>query len=310
MARRSAPPLWFLLCVAVALALALRLALGAQAGAGVDGARAPEPLQAWFAFVVLIAQWIYRGVEVAARVTLSAVALGVKALWYALRLSVNALKTFGHGLLVGVRKAWDFFQFTYDHVIKPFIAKVWRWLERAKAWLDDTFRPVFEFLHAVRDNLLAFYNTFVRPWLDLIDITRRVLRIAGSLGLSWARELDRRLGELQDLIERPFRYLLAKVNEIVNIVNRIVTADGLFQRLVFLKTLKRDYKQAWGAITGPYSRPVTHPAGWRPPASTDPPSIDAIEREYVAALRGTGGANAAQYRELATFWRAQLARRP
>jgi hypothetical protein len=306
MARRSAPPLWFLLCVAVALALALRLALGAQAGAGVDGARAPEPLQAWFAFVVLIAQWIYRGVEVAARVTLSAVALGVKALWYALRLSVNALKTFGHGLLVGVRKAWDFFQFTYDHVIKPFIAKVWRWLERAKAWLDDTFRPVFEFLHAVRDNLLAFYNTFVRPWLDLIDITRRVLRIAGSLGLSWARELDRRLGELQDLIERPFRYVLAKVNEIINVVNRIVTADGLFQRLVFLRTLERDYLHAWRAAMNPWHRLLSDDERAKRAPGKDLKSVPDTIADIKRQISSGGGADAALLREMAAQWRIYL----
>ena len=65
------------------------------------------------------------------------------------------------------------------------------------------------------------------------------MRILSSLGVAWARKLDAQLGAIEDKIERPFRYVLAKVNEIVNLVNRVITADGLFQRAALIRSLGR-----------------------------------------------------------------------
>jgi hypothetical protein len=71
-----------------------------------------------------------------------------------------------------------------------------------------------------------------------------VARILSSLGLGWARKLDAYLGQLEDKIQRPFQFLLAKINEVINVVNRIVTLDGLIQRVALIRSLARDYKFA------------------------------------------------------------------
>jgi hypothetical protein len=158
----------------------------------------------------------------------------------------------GNALLKGLRAAWQFFELSYEKVIKPAFTKFWRWFDKFRKWLDDTFGPTLAWLRRLREHLLRFWATWVRPWLDFIDVTRRVLRVLSSLGLKWARELDKRLGELEEKIERPFRLLIAKVNEVINLVNRVITLDGLLTRLALIRSLERDYKYAWRAAVNPW----------------------------------------------------------
>jgi len=239
---RRAPPLWCLLCVAVVAAVSLRLCWGAGTVGPLDGGHEPQPLLGLFGFIIAIAGVIFKGLQVAAKVTLSILSYSVKLLWLFATKTANGLAVLGRGVLTGLQKAWKFFQLTYDKVLKPAWQKFWNWFDKFRRWLDATFTPVLEFLRDVRDGILDFWKTYIRPWLDLIDVSRRILRIFSALGLKWAAELDRRLGNIQDAIEGPFRYVLGKVNEIINVVNRIVTLDGLIQRLTLIRSLERDVK--------------------------------------------------------------------
>jgi hypothetical protein len=119
---------------------------------------------------------------------------------------------------------------------------------------------VLHFLKVLRDHLLAFYATFVRPWLDLIDThAERAARAVVARHCAGRARWISGSARSRDAIEAPFRYVLAKVNEIVNIINRIVTLDGLFQRLALLGSLKRDYHLAWKAMTAPWIAGHTAP---------------------------------------------------
>lgn len=309
MPRRSAPPLWFLLCVAVVGGLCVRALTGEHTGASFDGGHGPQPSQAFLGFIIAIGSLIFQGLQIAAKVALTALQWSVKALWFFAGQISNGLKALGHGVLIGLRNAWEFFRLTYERVLRPFALKVWRLLQRAKQWLDATFGPVLDFLKFIRDNLLGFYNTWIRPWLDLIDVTRGLLRVLSSLGLRWARELDRRLGELEDAIERPFRYVLAKVNELVNIVNRIVTVDGLFQRLAFLRTLERDYLYAWRAATNPWIRERDDAADRAKARDDRRQFLDTVTTNTQAYMRDGGGQRAAALDEMTLIWRNYLVNR-
>lgn len=240
MRARSAPPLWLLLSVAVVVAGCLRWWGFVDAGISLDDGDGRPALLSFFGFLITIGTLIWRGLEVAGRVTLAALSWSVKALWLFATKTHNGLITLGRGVLTGLQKAWKFFELTYERVLKPAWQKFWNFFDKVRRWLDDTFGPVIEFLRDVRDGIIDFWKTWVRPWLDVIDVSRRILRILGSLGLRWAAELDRRLGAIQDAIETPFRLLLAKVNEVINVVNRIVTLDGLFQRVYLMRSVLRD----------------------------------------------------------------------
>lgn len=268
--KKPQPPLWFTLLVTVAIAGALRCWDAGGLGGASGGGHAPDVQYGFWFFVILIASAIWKGLEVAGRVTLLALSWSVKALWWFATTTANGLKYIGQQFLNGLKASWEFLRLTYNQVIKPGLVKFWQWFDKFRHWLDTTFGPVMDWLKIIRDNVVLFYKTWIRPWLDLIDVTRRVLRIFSALGFDWARRLDAKIGELQELIDRPFRLLLSKINEVINIVNRVVTLDGLIQRVALIRSLERDMKFAWAAAVNWRVQPI------------DPSSIDDAKRVMSA----------------------------
>ena len=141
-------------------------------------------------------------------------------------------------------------------------------LKPALSWLDDKLRliqrklhdwldPVVTRLIKIRAWLLEHYNKYIRPVLDTIDVTRRILRVLGSLGLDWAKRLDRKLAKIEDAIETPFLYLMGKINELIGWVNRVIDADGLFQRVTLLRTMFRYRTQLTNFSINSVVKPLT-----------------------------------------------------
>jgi hypothetical protein len=304
--RSSAPPLWFFVCVAVALAWLCRYSFAGFTDIGPAGGHAPERHYAFWTLFIGVVEWLWRGVQAAGRVTLEILK------WMVINLSAvvaklgNSLKEVGSALLTAGRATWKFFELTYERVLKPAWLKFWRWFDKTRTWLDHTFGPTLRWLRRLRDNLLKFWKTYVRPWLDIIDATRRVLRVLSSLGLRWAAALDKRLGDLEARIERPFRLLLAKVNEVINLVNRVITLDGLFQRVALIRSLERDYVYAWRTAMNPWQKPLTaedqrrHDEGRTTKTVTD---VAADTQEY---MRDGTGPSAAVLDEMALIWKRYL----
>jgi hypothetical protein len=114
-------------------------------------------------------------------------------------------------------------------------------------------------------------------------------------------------------------------------VNRIVTLDGLIQRLVLIRSLARDYEYAWRAITQPYSRLLERKdrdamnkalaaaliaAGFPEAlalaiiaAGVVPTPAPTIESNARAYLRTRTGTNAPLLDEMTLVWRNALRRR-
>jgi hypothetical protein len=249
--RRRRAPLWFVVLVAVACAAAWRvLGAGVVPPGGAGDPAAPIAL-AWFGWILTLVEALWTGVEVAGKVALVVLQYSVTIVWRAVTLLGKGAAELAQYAWKGAKVAWSLFRDTYEHVLKPAWQFFWKWVDRVEQWLQRTFGPVLTWLRRVRAWVLQFYAAYVRPILDLLDISRRALHVLGSLGLEWARRLDARLGAIEDWIDRRFQSVLGAINEIINVVNRVVTADGLFQRLAFVKTLARDVKHAanqfgWG----------------------------------------------------------------
>jgi hypothetical protein len=305
-ARRSPPPFWFTLGVAVAIAIVLRLVDQAYGVRDAAPGHAPPVSIAFFGFLIALIGAIWNGLQVAGRVTLEVLAWSVKALWLFATTTANGLKALGVLAAQGLKKVWDFFGSVFERVIKPAWLKFWRWFDKFRKWLDDTFGPVLKWLQQVRKTLLDFWKTYVRPWLDLIDVTRRALRVLSSLGLGWARRLDAYLGRLEDKIQRPFMLLLAKINEVINIVNRIVTIDGLLQRVALIRSLERDYLYAWRAAVNPWRRDYTADDQKTVTDALKPkPFAQIVSETRTYMLDGTGP-RAAIFDEQLAQWRIYL----
>ena len=141
-------------------------------------------------------------------------------------------------------RVWDGLKIVWSDVLKPALVWIDSNLKRLQAWLKDTFQPVFDFLKEVRCRLESFYKTFVRPVTDTIDFIRQVNRVLLVFHIDVLQKLDRVLQQVEQRIDEPFIWLEQKLNEITNWVNRIVTADGLFQRITLLKSLA-GYAPSW-----------------------------------------------------------------
>lgn len=144
-------------------------------------------------------------------------------------------------LVEDVGKAvWSTLKSLYDDILKPAWEKFNSLVNRLHGWLQTKFAPILKWLTTARAYVQRLYDTFVRPVVDLIDAAKQGLNILASLGVGWAKQLEQDLSELEAKIEAPFDYVMGKLNELINWVNRIVDLDGLFQRLVLLRSLVRD----------------------------------------------------------------------
>lgn len=108
--------------------------------------------------------------------------------------------------------------------------------------LDRIFGPVIDFLNVVRQHLLTFYNNVLRPILDVIEMFRTFTRILSSFNIEWAKKLDAKLAELEDWLLEPFTFVMGKLNQVINALDRIINVNGLLQRLTLLRSLLRDYQ--------------------------------------------------------------------
>jgi len=305
-ARRSPPPLGFSCCVAVALAVVVRLVLHVSPALTATDGHAPPVLFAFWSFIIPIITWVWNAIQGAGTLTLEVLAWAVKVLQAGAATLANAVKDGANALRLGFVKAWDFLGSLYDEVLKPAWQKFWNWFDRLRRWLNDTFGPVLQWLRDLRATLLDFWKTYIRPWLDLIDVTRKLLRTLASLGLTWARALDQRLGAIEDAIEAPFRFVLGKLNEIINIVNNVITLDGLIQRVALMRSLARDYEYAWRAITAPYVVPGAGLAPGSIGSATTVKTVDQIADDVRAYLTDEGGALAGIVDEAAAQARIYL----
>lgn len=196
----------------------------------------------------------------------------------------------------------------YQGFIAPLIGKLAGILARISSILNRILGPIIRAVKNLRGWLLKFYDKVLRPIFDTIAAVRAILKILGKLGVDAAEKLDDALAGLEDKIRGPYLALLGKTNEIIDWLNRIVTLDGLLQRVTLL------------ASTWAYRAELVNQwyhAQYRPSTSAeiarDRTAVDAIPpRERAAELRTYlrfgEGPNAARIRELSAELRRLLLR--
>jgi len=203
-------------------------------------------------------------------------------------------------------RIWGWLKRFYSDVIKPVLRKIQEGIEWLQRTLKRVFGPILEVLQKLRKKLQEFYNKFLKPILDVIDAIRLFLRGLAVLGVDWAKELDARLARLQQLISEPILLAIRRINELAGWIDRIMTLNGLFQRLAFLRTLgalrRPIIRWAWNSQSTPLSSGEVDAARRRnkPRTSTE---IRAGIEEYA---RFEGGPFAARISELRTSMRSRI----
>jgi hypothetical protein len=210
----------------------------------------------------------------------------------------------GLGQLVGegLFHVADFF----ENVIGPAFSKLWGVFVRIEGWVKKVFAPVVKLLHTIRDHVLSIYKRFVRPVLDIIGVGRSMLSILSAAGLKFAQRLDAELARIESKIEWPFQWILKRLSQVENWVNRIVTVDGLFQRLTLIKSLERDAEYAWRTLVNSMSSLTGDPDKKVLQEKLQGMSVDQAQGAMRAYLSDGTGAYSPLIRELVAQMRITM----
>lgn len=162
--------------------------------------------------------------------------------------NVTSIETQHAGFLWGLGKVLGggfatLAAFIRDHA-KPALQYLGDKIVKIEKWLRDKFGPVLAFLKKVKDKIDAIYKQWIKPIVDTIEFIRAVNRVLQVFHIDLLKALDRKLAQIEQRIEDPFLWVRSHITELENWVDRIVTADGLFQRIALLRSLD-SYAPEW-----------------------------------------------------------------
>lgn len=273
-------PQWRLeLLAAVAIVVALHLA-------GVELAREDGVALGFIQFIIAGVVEAFRWLGNQA-VTIATV------VWHATRIVGSSLVRFATGLGGILGKVYGLLRDFWSGVLKPFVNFVWRNIERVHTWLKTTLGPAFKFVEMLRRRLLEIYDRYFRPIFDTIELVRRTLQLLSVFRLEWARELDRKLAEIEDRLLWPIREAMFRLNQVSDWLNRVIGLDGLFQRVTLIRSLMKYHRDATAIWWRSVHRPLVGEkrAEYQRPMETTPIAVAATDyRAYVADRSGPSAA--------------------
>jgi hypothetical protein len=183
-------------------------------------------------------------------------------------------------------KVWDALTGLWERVVVPVIREIDSWYERFRGWLARVVAPLVEWAQRVRDELTLIYRRFVRPILDVIDTTRRVLDILAKLHVPFAAQLDQYLTEAEQWFASEWLRLTGYVNRILDTLDGLLTFDGLLQRFVFIRTLERDAFFVWNVLRNAHTRQLTDAERYKIARATEYPDVKTATDDTAAWLKG------------------------
>ena len=269
---------------------------------------APPHNAEFWGFLFSVAVWGWRLFEAAGRITLAV----LHAMFLLFRTTtINALRLIRTGFwsvgkLLG--QSLDVFKWLYRDVIRPALSWSLRKIQALERYLKTSFAPVFEKIRWLKDRVNLFYRHFVRPVLDVIDIIRQTNRVLKVFHIDLLGKLEQVLTDIERRIEQPFQWIYRRLTEVENWLNRIVTFDGLFQRIMLVRSIERDIRQVSRAFTN-----------WRH-ADVDPRtydqlagmfggrSVETIAHDTGEVAMTGGGYYGAVSQEIARQWSIQIRR--
>jgi hypothetical protein len=260
------------------LALGLAVALALRAHPAPAGTPALGFLSFLITAIVEIAKWIADEASTIAVV-----------IWNVLKIVGSTLVNIGQAVGRGLVKVWDFFRGFYSNVIKPFVKWTWTEINRLHDWLVKEFKPILAHLRTLRTWILKAYDKWLKPIFATIDVMRAITRLLADLHVPFAQAIDRKLADLEARLMLPIRLALSAINDVVNWINRIVTLDGLFQRLTLIESLWNYTGDLWNVLLQHAPAGVSADDNARRRAQTIEPITAQQLADQVATYYESGG---------------------
>lgn len=231
---RSRRELLFELALLALVAWYLRAHSTPSAG---DGA----PTLAFFQFIVAAI------IEVAKWIADEASSLAI-VIWNVLKVCGTTFLRIGQAVGHVAVKLWGFFRSFYSAVLKPFVQWTWKEIQRLHSWLVKEFTPILDNLRTLRTWILKHYDKWLRPIIETIVVLRLVLHTLATFHVPFATAIERKLADLEERLTAPIRLALAKINEAVSWIDRIVDRPGLFQRLTLIESAWHYSGDLWNVL--------------------------------------------------------------
>lgn len=228
-------------------------------------------------------------------------------LWNVTVIVGKALAWFAINLGGVFGKVYSLLSRFWSGVLRPFIAWTWGRIDKLASWLQRTFAPALKFLETLRLYVLKIYDTYFKPIFDTIEVVRRVLQLLAALHVDFARELDRKLAELEDRLLWPIREAMFRINQVSDWVNRIVTLDGLLQRITLLRSVARDVGRIGAIWHAAHTRPLTDEERRASPSAPGLKPPEEAANDFRVYLRTGQSPHLAQLEEALTDLRLKLA---
>lgn len=236
------------LAIAIALQLVVALVLRHVQPPHVDGV---VDVQGAFFFALISVMWDAVGWFLSA----SEAVLG--AIVSALSSAVAWLSDY---VFKGIASAGGFFQGVFgavtdlwNDVLKPAFSTLWDWFKEIHDDLVDWFGPIVKGLTSVAKAIRTVYSDWLKPILDVIDITKQVLDVAAAVGIDAAKSVEQKLNDFEVTITQPILYLSGKINELLGFIQNIIDENGVFQRITLIKSMVT-YK---GSVVNAFSNAMT-----------------------------------------------------
>lgn len=184
-------------------------------------------------------------------------------------------------------------------------------LRKLEQYLKTKFGPILHYLKVLKDHINDIYKRFVKPIIDTIEYFRQLNRVLHVFHVHIFDKLDQTLQQIERRIEEPFIWIQAHITELMNLVDRVMTADGLFQRLTLIRSM-HNYAPTWiGQFWAKQLRAA--PAGGPFPGPADDYPVHDVSQD-VSALTdywsGGEGERAALIEELRLDFTRAMATAP
>jgi hypothetical protein len=128
--------------------------------------------------------------------------------------------------------------------------KVWNAIKAASTWLEAKLSPIVKYLQKVRAYYLKWFNTYIKPFLQLIQQVRQYLQILSFLHLGFAQKLDAWLAQLQAKIVQSFATIIGTINTAIDILNAIMDPAYLIRKPALLLSIRRQIPALVRVLTG------------------------------------------------------------
>lgn len=152
---------------------------------------------------------------------------------------------------LGIAKAIaGFFERLWTGFFQGIFTKVWNAIKAASTWLEAKLGPVVKFLQKVRAYYLKWFNTYIKPFLVLLQHVRQYLQILSFLHVGFAQKLDAYLAQLQAKIVQSFATIVGTINTAIDILNAVMDPAYLLRKPTLLLSLRRQIPALVRVLTG------------------------------------------------------------